>query len=200
MADNKVDGINALGVSAAKLKGTPGCPVPEKKARWKTKQLEICRFTLNGDPVQVAVPVHWTLLEMLRYKLGYTGTKQGCDKGDCGSCTIRVNGDPMLSCIIPSMAAEGASIQTIEDLGSRSHPLVEAFEMNGAAQCGFCIPGMLMSAVSYLEEEQKKQLPTVTKEGISKALSGNLCRCTGYTKILLAVEKAWEQMQGNPDE
>ena len=145
--------------------------------------------------VEVAVPVHWTLLEVLRYKLGYIGTKQGCDKGDCGSCTVRIDGQPMLSCIIPSMDADGLDIQTVEDLGSRSHPLVEAFEKHGAAQCGFCIPGVLMSAISFLEDEQKKENPDVCKETISQALSGNLCRCTGYTKILFAVEKAWESMQ-----
>ena len=127
-----------------------------------------------------------------------TGTKQGCDKGDCGSCTIRVNGEPMLSCILPSMTLEGTDVQTVEHL--TMHPLVEAFEACGAAQCGFCIPGMLMSAVGYLEEEQVKQDSSITRAGIAQALSGNLCRCTGYTKILDAVEQAWDVMQGAGDE
>jgi len=196
----KTERHNALKVSAAKLKGEPGHPVPERIERWRSKQIEICRFILNGDPVEVATPVHWTLLEILRYKLGYTGTKQGCDKGDCGSCTVRVNGEAMLSCIIPSMQAMGMNIQTVESLGHASHPLVEAFEEHGAAQCGFCIPGMLMSAMTYIEEEQRKTVPMVTRDGIARALSGNLCRCTGYTKILQAVEKAWEKMESRSDE
>ena len=186
---------NSISVSKEKLKGTPGEPVPESPQRWKTKQTEICRFSVNGDPVVTAVPAHWTLLEVLRYQLGYIGTKQGCDKGDCGSCTVRIDGEPHLSCIIPCLSIENKNIQTVESLGSQKHPLVESFAQYGAAQCGFCIPGMLMSAVSFLEEEGEKKQPNVTQETIAQALGGNLCRCTGYTKILQAVEQAWFTMQ-----
>jgi aerobic-type carbon monoxide dehydrogenase small subunit (CoxS/CutS family) len=180
---------SSLAVSSAKLKGTPGLPVSEFPTRWEGQQMKICTFTLNGDPISTAVPVHWTALEMLRYKLGFTGTKQGCDKGDCGSCTVLIDGEPMLSCIVPSMEIQGACIETVENLANQNHPLLEAFEEYGAAQCGFCIPGMLISAQNYLE-----QCHILSRQDIAEALSGNLCRCTGYTKILDAVEAAGRKM------
>ena len=142
---------------------------------------------VNGDSKTVGVPVHYTLLEALRYVLGLTGSKQGCDKGDCGACTVLVDGQPVLSCITPVWEAEGKDVTTVEGLAApgRLSPLQEAFELNGAAQCGFCTPGILMSAHALLQRN-----PNPNRDDIKEALSGNLCRCTGYTKIYDAVEMA----------
>ena len=155
---------------------------------------------VNGDGYEAAVPTHWTLLETLRYTLGLTGSKQGCDKGDCGACTVWVDGVPVLSCITPVWEAEGRDVTTVEGLaGLRTppgvpHPLQDAFDVCGAAQCGFCTPGMLMSGVALLEAN-----PAPTREEIREALAGNLCRCTGYTKILDAVEMAAEALRANQE-
>ncbi|MEJ2481575.1 MAG: (2Fe-2S)-binding protein [Gemmatimonadota bacterium] len=147
----------------------------------------IARLKVNGESQEVAVPSHFTLLEALRYGLGLTGTKQGCDKGDCGACTVLVDGEAILSCILPVWEAEERSVQTVEGLGDprELHPLQEAFDLTGAAQCGFCTPGMLCSGVGLLNARVDP-----TREEIEEALSGNLCRCTGYTKIFEAVEQA----------
>jgi carbon-monoxide dehydrogenase small subunit len=147
----------------------------------------IIRMTVNGDAVEFGVPEHYTLLEALRYELGLTGSKQGCDKGDCGACTVLVDGDAVLSCITPVGEAEGREVTTVEGLASPGelHPLQEAFDVLGAAQCGFCTPGILMSAQALLERNANP-----SRVEIQEALSGNLCRCTGYTKIYEAVEAA----------
>ncbi|HET9440413.1 MAG TPA: (2Fe-2S)-binding protein [Longimicrobiales bacterium] len=147
----------------------------------------LIELRVNGDTRTVGVPVHYTLLEALRYALGLTGSKQGCDKGDCGACTVLLDGVPVLSCITPVWEAEGKSVTTVEGLAEpgRLSALQEAFELNGAAQCGFCTPGILMSAHALLQRN-----PTPTRGEIKEALSGNLCRCTGYTKIYDAVEMA----------
>lgn len=148
---------------------------------------EIVTLVVNRDVRPVGVPSHYTLLEALRYGLGLTGTKQGCDKGDCGACTVLLDGEPVLSCLTPVWEAEGREVRTVEGLAGpgRLHPLQEAFDVCGAAQCGFCTPGILMSAVALLERN-----PNPTRQEIREALAGNLCRCTGYTKILDAVELA----------
>jgi aerobic-type carbon monoxide dehydrogenase small subunit (CoxS/CutS family) len=142
---------------------------------------------VNGDVRTVGVASHWTLLETLRYALGLTGSKQGCDKGDCGACTVLVDGRPTLSCITPVLEAEGREITTVEGLAGAqgAHPLQRAFGECGAAQCGFCTPGILMSAAWLLDENVDP-----SRDEIREALAGNLCRCTGYTKILDAVELA----------
>jgi aerobic-type carbon monoxide dehydrogenase small subunit (CoxS/CutS family) len=144
-------------------------------------------LTLNGDTRAVGVPGHWTLLEALRYGLGMTGSKQGCDKGDCGACTVLLDGRPTLSCITPALEADGRAVVTVEGLATADgpHPLQRAFGECGAAQCGFCTPGILMSAAALLAED-----PEPSRDAIREALAGNLCRCTGYTKILDAVERA----------
>ena len=147
----------------------------------------IIEIEVNGDRKTVGLPAHYTLLEALRYTLGLTGSKQGCDKGDCGACTVLLDGTPVLSCITPVWEAEGKQVVTVEGLAApgQLHPLQEAFELNGAAQCGFCTPGILMSAYALLERNARP-----TREEIKEALSGNLCRCTGYTKIYDAIEMA----------
>lgn len=148
---------------------------------------DIVRLTVNGDLHEVGVPAHYTLLETLRYGLGLTGSKQGCDKGDCGACTVIMDGRATLSCITPVWAAEGRDVTTVEGLATTDgpHPLQDHFDLAGAAQCGFCTPGILCSAAVLLE---RKADPT--REEIREALAGNLCRCTGYAKIYDAVEAA----------
>jgi aerobic-type carbon monoxide dehydrogenase small subunit (CoxS/CutS family) len=148
----------------------------------------LCRLRVNGDVRECAIAPHATLLEALRYGLALTGTKQGCDKGDCGACTVVVNGEPILSCISLALAYhDGPEVTTVEGLaaGAEPHPLQDAFDVCGGAQCGFCTPGVLMSAWALLERE-----PAPSREQIARALAGNLCRCTGYTKIYEAVELA----------
>lgn len=149
-------------------------------------------FTVNGDRRHFAVPPHWTLLEALRYGLGLTGSKQGCDKGDCGACTVLLDGEPTLSCITPALEAAGRAVTTVEGLASAEgpHPLQAAFGECGAAQCGFCTPGILMSAAGLLA-----RTTSPSRQDVKEALSGNLCRCTGYTKILDAVELAAARMR-----
>ena len=149
---------------------------------------------VNGDPVRVAVPARRTLLELLRYDLGLTGSKQGCDAGDCGTCTVLVDGDPVLACLVLAVAVDGRRIETVESLarGATLHPLQAAFVRHGAAQCGFCTPGMLMTAKALLDAT-----PRPDRDQVRTALSGNLCRCTGYAKILDAVVDAGDA-EGKP--
>ncbi|MEX2471262.1 MAG: (2Fe-2S)-binding protein [Gemmatimonadota bacterium] len=155
---------------------------------------EIVRLTVNGDRHEVGVPTHYTLLETLRYRLGLTGSKQGCDKGDCGACTVLVDDVPTLSCITPVWEAEAACIRTVEGLATADgpHPLQDAFDLKGAAQCGFCTPGILCSAAALLDGN-----PAPTRDEIREALSGNLCRCTGYAKIYDAVDMAAARLRGD---
>jgi aerobic-type carbon monoxide dehydrogenase small subunit (CoxS/CutS family) len=157
------------------------------------------RLRVNGDEVEAAAPDHWTLLEVLRYRLGLTGSKQGCDKGDCGACTVLVDGKPWLSCLTPAATVEGREITTIEGLmpahvragGEGADPVQEAFDRCGALQCGFCQPGMMLSARALLNAN-----PRPSGEEVRAALSGNLCRCTGYTQIFEAVQLAVAEAAG----
>ncbi len=152
----------------------------------------VIRLRVNGDERTCAVTGGTTLLEALRYGLGLTGSKQGCDKGDCGACTVVVDGEPVLSCITLARACEGREIVTIEGLADhgRPHPLQDALDRTGGAQCGFCTPGVLMSAWALLQRD-----PAPSRDAIALALSGNLCRCTGYTKIFEAVELAARELR-----
>ena len=146
---------------------------------------------VNGETRELLVPVHKTLLEVLREDMQLTGTKHGCELGECGTCTVLVDGKPELSCLLLPVQLEGRAITTVEGMadGSRLHPLQVAFGELGAAQCGYCTPGILLSAKSLLEAN-----PRPTRDEIREALAGNLCRCTGYTKILEAIELAADRM------
>ena len=152
---------------------------------------------VNGDAHTVAVAEHHTLCEVLRYQLALTGTKQGCDKGDCGACTVLVDGKPVLSCITLCAMAEGKRVTTIEGLarGGKLDPVQDAFDRCGALQCGFCQSGMMMSARALLDEN-----PSPTVQDVREALAGNLCRCTGYTKILEACLLAATRGEKFPDD
>jgi aerobic-type carbon monoxide dehydrogenase small subunit (CoxS/CutS family) len=142
---------------------------------------------VNGERVEVAAPPHWTLLEVLRYRLDLIGTKQGCDKGDCGACTVQLDGQPVLACLTLAAHADGRRVTTVEGLaGARLHPLLDCFDRAVAAQCGFCTPGILMAVDAYLRQVGRP----VTREEAAAALASNLCRCTGYTKILDAIVEA----------
>jgi len=148
---------------------------------------------VNGEPVEVAFAPHKTLLEVLREDLGLTGTKHGCELGECGCCAVLVDGKPVLSCLALGLAVEGHEVTTVEGMtdGPVLHPLQEAFAELGAAQCGYCTPGILLTAMALLEKVRRP-----TREKIQQALAGNLCRCTGYIKIYEAVELAAARMQG----
>lgn len=142
---------------------------------------------VNGKAVSLEVAAHHTLLQVLRDQLGLTGTKDGCSEGDCGACTVLMNGAPVNSCLVLAPQADGAEIVTIEGLGTAEamHPLQAAFVEEGGTQCGYCTPGIIMSAAALL-----KQNPDPTESEIRRALAGNICRCTGYTKIIAAVQRA----------
>jgi carbon-monoxide dehydrogenase small subunit len=146
---------------------------------------------VNGEPAEVAFAPHKTLLEVLREDLALTGTKHGCELGECGACAVLLDGKPVLSCLVFGVECEGADVVTVEGLArdGRLHPLQEAFADLGAAQCGYCTPGFLVTAKALLDRK-----PGATREEIKEALSGNLCRCTGYLQIYEAVEKAAEVM------
>ncbi|GCE45519.1 carbon-monoxide dehydrogenase small subunit [Thermosporothrix hazakensis] len=154
-------------------------------------QRQLITLTVNGERREVAVLPHHTLLEVLREDLGLTGTKHGCELGECGACTVLLDGRPALSCLTLPLAVQDCEITTIEGLerNGKLHPLQETFAELGAAQCGYCTPGIILAGVALLEE-----IPHPSLEQIKEALSGNLCRCTGYTAIYAAVEEAARRM------
>jgi len=145
------------------------------------------KFRVNGAWREVETPPDRILLDLLREEMGLTGTKKGCGEGECGACTVIMNGRAVLSCLIPALKADGAEIMTIEGLAGegRLHPLQQAFLEEGAVQCGYCTPGMLLTAKALLDENPK---PSV--EDVKRAISGNLCRCTGYQQIVQAIARA----------
>jgi len=156
-------------------------------------RLTTLTLRVNGEDHPVVFPTHHTLLEVLREECGLTGTKHGCELGECGTCTVLVDGQPVLSCLVLAAEMAGRSIETVEGLqeGNHLHPLQAAFADLGAAQCGYCTPGILMAAKALLGKN-----PAPTREEIRAALAGNLCRCTGYIKILEAVEGAAAVLRG----
>jgi aerobic-type carbon monoxide dehydrogenase small subunit (CoxS/CutS family) len=160
----------------------------------RAKQKTHIKFTLNGEESEVAFAPHKTLLEVLREDLALTGTKHGCELGECGTCTVLVDGRAILSCLMLGLDAEGRQVTTIEGMaeGANLHPLQETFADLGAAQCGYCSPGFLLVAKELLERNSNP-----TREEIKEALSGNLCRCTGYIKIYEAVELAAARSRGD---
>lgn len=147
------------------------------------------RLKLNGTWREAKTRPDRTLLDLLREELGLTGTKKGCGEGECGACTVIMDGKTVLACLIPALKADGAEITTIEglDRDGELHPLQKAFLEEGAVQCGYCTPGMVLSAKALLDEN-----PSPTVEEVKRAISGNLCRCTGYTKIVRAIQRAAE--------
>jgi aerobic-type carbon monoxide dehydrogenase small subunit (CoxS/CutS family) len=152
---------------------------------------ELTHLRVNGEEHDLYLPVHKTLLEVLREDLGLPGTKHGCELGECGTCTVLVDGRPVLSCLTLPLQVEGRELTTVEGLASDDgelHPLQQAFAELGAAQCGYCTPGILLAAKALLGEN-----PAPERDAIRRALAGNLCRCTGYMKILEAVELAAER-------
>lgn len=150
-------------------------------------------FKVNGENYTVIVEPRQTLLEVLRDKLGFTGAKQGCDDGKCGACTVLLNGKAVRACLTLAVNVKGKEIATIEGLAKNGelHPIQKAFIEHGAIQCGFCSPGMIMAAKSFLDENSKPN-----EEEIKMALSGNICRCTGYVKIIEAIKAAAKEMVG----
>ncbi|MFC1956183.1 (2Fe-2S)-binding protein [Chloroflexota bacterium] len=154
-------------------------------------QEELIRLTVNGEPCEVFVKPNSTLLDVLRDQLDLTGTKLGCGSGDCGACTIIMNGKAVNACLVLAMKSDGAEVITIEGLteGARLHPIQKAFMDKGALQCGFCTPGMILSAKVLLDTK-----PRPTIEEIKRSIVGNLCRCTGYVKIIEAIQSAAKDM------
>jgi carbon-monoxide dehydrogenase small subunit len=153
----------------------------------------LLRLRVNGETQEVATEINKTLLEVLREDLGLTGTKHGCELGECGTCAVLVNGEPVLSCLMLGVEAVNTEVTTVEGMtqNGKSHPLQKSFADLGAAQCGYCIPGILLTAKALLDRN-----PHPSRDEIRQALSGNLCRCTGYTKILQAVELAAKEYAG----
>jgi carbon-monoxide dehydrogenase small subunit len=150
-------------------------------------------FTVNGESAPVSFQSYKTLLEVLREDLNLTGTKHGCELGECGACAVLIDGEPQLSCLVLGVECAGKRIETVEGLarGAELHPLQAAFADCGGSQCGYCTPGMLMTAKALLEGN-----PDATREEIKVAISGNLCRCTGYQQIVDAIESAAAEMRG----
>jgi carbon-monoxide dehydrogenase small subunit len=148
---------------------------------------KVVSLRVNGETTERLLPVHKTLLEVIREDLGLTGTKHGCELGECGTCTVLIDGQPQLSCLLLPVQVQNRAITTVEGLarGPAPDPLQAAFAELGAAQCGYCTPGMLLAARSLLDSN-----PAPSRDQIKESLAGNLCRCTGYTKIIEAVELA----------
>jgi carbon-monoxide dehydrogenase small subunit len=154
------------------------------------------QVTINGEARELVVEPYRSLLDVLRNEGGLTGTKKGCDVGDCGACTVILDGRPVNSCLVLGVEVQGSQILTIEGLQpgpDRLHPLQESFIKHGGAQCGFCTPGVIMMAKALLDEN-----PDPTEEEIRFGIAGNICRCTGYTKIVEAIQAAARELRGAP--
>jgi len=157
----------------------------------KREQKKICiKLNVNGKDYAVEVKPHWNLLQVIRDQIGLTGTKYGCGTGECGACTVIMDGKPMTSCLVLAASADGRKIMTIEGISKEGlHPLQEAFIEDGAIQCGYCTPGMILTAKAFLDKN-----PHPTEDEVRHAIDGNLCRCTGYVKIVKAILSASKKM------
>jgi aerobic-type carbon monoxide dehydrogenase small subunit (CoxS/CutS family) len=182
---------NETGFDKAPVANRPYMHVQQMRQMHREAMRDVERVVValdvNGERRQLLLPSHKTLLEVLREDMDLTGTKHGCELGECGTCTVLVDGEPQLSCLVLPLQVEGRAITTIEGLapGAGLDPLQAAFAERGAAQCGYCTPGILLSARSLLDRN-----PKPTRDEIREALAGNLCRCTGYSKIVEAIELA----------
>ncbi len=157
----------------------------------------IVSATVNGEPIEIAVHPYRSLLDVLRNELALTGTKKGCDVGDCGACTVILDGKPVNSCLVLGVEVDGCEITTIEGLhspGGALHPLQDNFLRFGAAQCGFCTPGMIVAAKALLDENQRP-----TEEEIRFGIAGNICRCTGFSKIIQAIDVTAAEMDAQQE-
>ncbi len=152
------------------------------------------RLKVNGDVYNLEIPAHRTLLSVIRDEIGLTGTKEGCGTGDCGACTVLLDGKPVNACLVLAVEARDREVTTIEGVAGDGalHPVQQAFVEKGAVQCGFCTPGMVLSAVALLKEN-----PRPSRDQVKHAIAGNLCRCTGYVRIVDAVVAAAERMNGS---
>ena len=155
------------------------------------------QLTVNGDVRQILVEPYYSLLDTLRDELHLTGTKKGCDEGDCGACTVMLNAKPVTSCMVLAHSAHDSQVTTVEGLASQEelHPVQQAFAEHGGLQCGFCTPGLLMSAVGLLERN-----PSPSAEEVRFAIGGNLCRCTGYSKVVESILAAAEVISGSKEQ
>ena len=152
-------------------------------------------LTVNGEPTEFTVEPYYSLLDALRDELHLTGTKKGCDEGDCGACTVLLDGEPVTSCLVLAHSAHDSQVTTIEGLAGRDgllHPVQQAFVTCGGLQCGFCTPGLVMSAVGLLQEN-----PDPSVDDVKYAIGGNLCRCTGYSKVIESIMAAAEEMRNS---
>ncbi|HQR38850.1 MAG TPA: (2Fe-2S)-binding protein [Blastocatellia bacterium] len=172
-------------------------PVQIQRSRKQRPTKRRAAFVVNGEPVDVLFAPHKTLLEVLREDLNLTGTKHGCELGECGACAVLVDGQPVLSCLVLGLEAEGRHVTTVEGMadGATLHPIQEAFAEYGAAQCGYCTPSFMLTAQVLLEKN-----PSPTRDEIREALASSICRCTGYIKIYEAVELAAARMRGEEAE
>ena len=153
-------------------------------------------FVFNGNPLKMVIADHWTLLHLIREELGYTGTKEGCGSGECGACTVIVDGEAVNSCLYLAAEIDGKKLTTIEGLAAADgtlHPIQKSFVENGGIQCGFCSPGMIMSAKALLDKT-----PNAPEEEIKEAIAGNICRCTGYVQIIDSIKAVTGHGEDDP--
>ncbi len=188
-----IKGMGSGALGTAVLQPLLGQTIATKKGRVPVYDRKTITLTVNGRKVDLEVGANETLLDVLRDKLDLTGAKKVCDRGECGGCTVHLDGEPVYACMVLAIRADGRTVKTVEGLadGDKLHPVQEAFIEKDGYQCGFCTPGFLMTTSAFLEKN-----PAPTPEEIKKALSGNLCRCGNYAKIYGAVDAAAKKMRG----